>query len=127
MNKTLVILIIVIMAVIGFLIWGQYKQSNNVGTSSNQNSQTENTPTIVSANTVIIKNFSFQPSTLTIKTGTTVTWENQDSAGHNIKSTTFNSQILQMGEKFQFTFNTKGTFVYNCGVHPTMTGTIIVE
>ena len=125
MNKTLIIIIIVIVVVVaGFIIFGQRKPAgNNTATSSNQNNPVENIP----ANTVIINNFAFQPATLMVKSGTTVTWENQDSVGHNIKSDTFNSQILQTGDKFQFTFNTKGTFNYSCGIHPSMTAVIVVE
>lgn len=79
------------------------------------------------SNIIVIKNFTFNPSPLAVKMGETVTWSNEDSTVHRIKSDTFNSSDLQTGDKFQFTFNTKGTFVYNCGIHPTMTGTVIVE
>jgi plastocyanin len=113
-----------VIIIAGFIILGQRKPAGNTTTtSSNQNNTVQNIP----ANTIIINNFAFQPSSLTVKSGTTVTWENQDSVGHSIKSTSFNSQILQTGDKFQFTFNTKGTFNYNCGIHPSMTGIIVVE
>src|SRR5690348_1456503 len=36
--------------------------------------------------TVNIKNFAFNPSTLTIKTGTKVTWVNNDSIPHTVTS-----------------------------------------
>ena len=36
--------------------------------------------------TVTIQNFAFSPATITIPRGTTVTWENKDSASHTIVS-----------------------------------------
>jgi hypothetical protein len=34
----------------------------------------------------MIKNFAFSPATLTVKTGSTVTWTNQDAAPHQVAS-----------------------------------------
>src|SRR6266436_2790394 len=42
-------------------------------------------PTSSSANQVVVENFSFQPGTLTIKAGTTVTWVNHDDEPHTVK------------------------------------------
>lgn len=83
--------------------------------------------TSTAANTVSIESFKFTPETLTIKTGTTVTWTNKDSVAHDIKSDSFNSPSLAQNQTFSFTFNDKGTFNYICGVHPSMKGKIIVE
>jgi plastocyanin len=79
------------------------------------------------ANTVNIQNFAFAPETLTVKKGATVTWTNNDSAPHQIKSDTFNSDRLSGGQSFSFTFNDAGTFDYICSIHPSMKGKIIVE
>lgn len=76
---------------------------------------------------VSIKNFAFSPKNLTIKTGTTVIWINEDSAPHSIKSDNFNSEIFSKGESYQFRFNSAGVYNYICGVHPSMKGKIIVE
>ena len=76
---------------------------------------------------ISIENFSFNPSTLTITAGTTVTWTNNDSATHTIKSPNFNSQDLPHGQTFAFKFDTEGTYDYSCGIHPAMTGKIIVQ
>lgn len=78
---------------------------------------------------VTIQNFAFSPATLTIAKGTIVTWTNQDSASHTIASDTssFFSQSLSTGQSFSFTFSQTGTFPYHCGIHPSMTATIIVQ
>ena len=102
-----------------------YNKSRSVASSISSSSNQTNTQ--ISDNTINIKNFSFNPNTITIKKGTTVTWINQDSTIHTVKSDTFNSPDLNQGDKFQFTFNNAGTFNYSCGIHPSMTGKIVVE
>jgi plastocyanin len=79
------------------------------------------------SNVVNIQNFAFNPGTLTVKKGTTVTWTNNDAAQHQIKSATFNSSQFGKGQTFSFTFNDAGTFDYSCAIHPSMLGKIIVE
>jgi plastocyanin len=83
--------------------------------------------TTVSSNNINIQNFAFSPETLTVTKGTTVTWINNDSAPHQIKSATFNSGQLGKGQSFSFTFNDVGAFDYSCAIHPSMLGKIIVE
>jgi plastocyanin len=79
------------------------------------------------AMTVTIANFAFNPSTLTVKAGDTVTWENDDATPHQIASDSFNSESLAKGNTFQHKFDTKGTYQYHCAIHPSMTGQIVVE
>lgn len=76
---------------------------------------------------VNIQNFAFAPARLTVRLGETVTWTNNDSAPHQIKSDTFNSERLSNSQSYSFTFNAAGTFDYYCSIHPAMTGKIIVE
>lgn len=79
------------------------------------------------SNNVSIENFSFNPATLTVKSGATVVWTNNDSVAHTIKSDNFNSQSLSKGQTFEFKFDNKGSYDYFCGLHPTMKGKIVVE
>lgn len=82
-----------------------------------------------SSNAVSIQNFAFSPATLTVKTGSTVTWTNLDSAPHTVTSDSgaFGSGQLANGGSFSYTFNTAGTFDYHCSNHPSMKAKIIVE
>jgi plastocyanin len=85
-----------------------------------------------SGNTITIKNFAFDPSTLTVKTGTVVTWINQDGATHALASdagspAAFSSDPLSPGTSYTFTFTQPGTYPYHCSIHPSMKGTIIVQ
>jgi plastocyanin len=72
--------------------------------------------------------FSFSPSAMTIKVGTTVTWTNKSSAPHTVTSDTgaFNGSLGESGATFKFTFTRAGTFSYHCSIHPYMKATITV-
>jgi len=76
---------------------------------------------------VSIANNAFQPSTLTIELGTTVTWTNNQSTAHNVIFADFSSPLLEEGETYSLKFDKAGTYTYKCGIHPSMTGKIIVK
>jgi plastocyanin len=102
--------------------------TTTVGQTGAKNaSQVETTALVAQKKTIAIMNFAFNPPALSIDAGTTVTWVNEESATHTIKSATFNSGKLSKGDTFQFKFNEKGTYNYSCGIHPSMKGTITVK
>jgi plastocyanin len=80
---------------------------------------------------VSIVDFAFTPKTITVPVGTTVRWTNNGNAPHTVTSTSspkaFDSGTLNSGDTFQHTFTTAGQFPYRCNIHPSMTGTVIVE
>ncbi len=79
--------------------------------------------------TVKIDNFVFGPDTVTVTVGTTVTWINQDDIPHNVVATdkSFKSRVMDTDERFSFTFTKPGEYGYFCGLHPHMTGKVIVK
>ena len=78
---------------------------------------------------VKIDNFSFTPTTLTVKAGTQITWTNGDDIPHTVVSDdqSFKSKVLDTDEKFTFTASKPGTYSYFCSIHPKMTGKVVVE
>lgn len=72
---------------------------------------------------------SFQPPSLTIATGGTINWSNDDGEAHTVTSTdqAFDSGILSAGAGFEQTFTESGSFPYFCLIHPEMRGTITVS
>ena len=78
---------------------------------------------------VTIQNFSFGPASLEVAVGATVTWTNQDTAGHTVTADdgSFDSDTLSNGATFSQTFATAGTFAYHCKIHSSMKATIIVK
>ena len=82
-----------------------------------------------SASEIKIDNFSFTPGSITVKSGTQVTWTNRDDIPHTVDSTQgkFKSAALDTDQKFQFRFAEPGEYPYFCRMHPKMTGSIVVQ
>jgi len=80
---------------------------------------------------VNLQNYAFNPSSITVSVGTTVTWTNFDSVAHTVTSTggpvSFDSGSLSQEQTWQFTFTKAGTCTYRCTPHSYMTGTVIVQ
>jgi len=73
--------------------------------------------------------FGFIPSSLTVKSGTTVTWVNDDELPHTVTSPegTFASQAIHNDEVFSFRFDAPGTYTYFSGFQPKTAGRIVVR
>jgi plastocyanin len=79
---------------------------------------------------VSMKDIKFNPETLKIKAGQTVTWTNDDSVGHDVTADDFKSGdpgAIDSGGTFEHTFKKAGTFDYVCSVHPGMEGKVEVK
>lgn len=126
MKNTIIIIVAVIIIGIGayyFTSGTSYRGSTSTPSASQAETPTQ------SGTTINIKNFSFNPSTLAVKTGTKVTWVNNDSAPHTITSdsgTLLSSSTLSPGQSFSFTFTNPGTVNYHCNIHPNMKGSVVV-
>ena len=71
---------------------------------------------------------SYSPTSIKIDPGTTVTWTNNDTVIHTVTDTqkTFDSEFIQAGGTWQYTFEKPGQYDYLCTLHPWMKGTISV-
>jgi len=76
---------------------------------------------------VSIANFAFSPASLTVKVGDSVTWKNDDSTAHTVAFAAFDSGSIAPGASYSHKFDSAGTFDYKCSIHPSMTGTVIVQ
>jgi plastocyanin len=77
---------------------------------------------------VTIVDFAFEPATLEISAGASVSWTNTGQVVHTVTADNgaFNSGEMSPGATVTGTFNTPGTYTYHCSIHPDMTGTLIV-
>jgi plastocyanin len=92
-----------------------------------------------------LSSLMFNPSTTTVKVGTTVTWRNDEPITHTVTSGrfegvdkntglrssqnpdgTFNAKLAGKGKTFNFTFTQPGTYTYYCDIHQGMNATITV-
>ncbi len=127
MNKNIYIVIVVIIIVL-VLGWWYYLQNNPYQTNNNSGTGNQQQTTQQSKEALIsIINFSFEPGSLKVAPGTKITWTNNDSATHQIKSDTFSSDPLAHGQTFSVTLDTPGVYNYSCAIHPSMKGIITVQ
>jgi plastocyanin len=81
-------------------------------------------------NTIEIKDFAFNPQTITVKSGEKITWTNRDEEPHTVVSVQKQfkkSTALDTDQTFTITAGAPVTYTYFCSVHPKMTGTIVVK
>jgi plastocyanin len=111
------------------------------GSSSNSSSTTTSSTTTSSSSapapaatggggSVTMKSIKFNPATVKVKAGDTVTWTNEDSVGHDVTNKSFKSGSaggIEPGQSFKHKFAKAGTFKYVCTVHPGMQGTVVVK
>ena len=98
-----------------FAIAGEMKDTGSSGAGQNK---------------IEIKDFAFNPQTITVKSGEKVTWINRDEEPHTIVSVEKQfkkSSALDTDQEFTITAGAPGTYTYYCSVHPKMTGTIVVQ
>lgn len=109
-------------AIVLSVLWSQDSTDTSTDTA------TDDADTNSAAGTVSISGFTFVERETTIAVGSEVTWTNNDGPAHSVVATdgSFSSDRLGTGESFSNTFDTAGTFDYVCGIHASMTGTVIV-
>jgi amicyanin len=139
-KSNLVLVVVVVLAIVALGAIFATRQGNNEGGNLTNNegadpviTETEGAVDELEAQAtdrVAISNQAFSPASVTVKTGTTVTWTNQDAEAHNVVSLNdgpLGSELLAQGETYTFTFNEAGTFEYFCEPHPWMRGVVTVE
>jgi plastocyanin len=102
-----------------------------VGSPGLQQSSGNAPPNVVK---VAIRSYAFDPPTVTVHAGDTVEWKNYDSVDHTVteegggsQKPTLDSGNIQEGKSWTYVAGKKGTYNYQCTVHPYMKGKLIVE
>lgn len=93
-------------------------------------SQADDAAVTADAVMVDIRDLAYDPATIEISAGTTVTWMNSDTVPHTATAQdrdVLQSGTLDAGDTFSQTFDAPGTIDYFCEFHPNMKGTIIVQ
>lgn len=130
MNK-LIWIVLAIVVVVGGMWWMGVGPFSTPATPAMVEETT--TPTgeeAMEKTEVVIEDFSFNPPSLTVAAGTTVTFTNKDLTSHSATADdgkSFDTGLIGQNESATVTFDTPGTYSYHCTPHPTMKATIIVE
>jgi plastocyanin len=98
-------------------------------TPSGEAAASDNSMTTGESVTVRIDGMRFDPPNITVKPGTTVTWVHDSQMPHTISGNAdgLSSGTLYNGQQFSHTFSAPGSYNYFCGLHPSMTGNVVVE
>lgn len=137
----IVVVLVLLVGSIVFLSVGEKESGNKKSNSIPPSTLSNNKPSITNekapsqgsaqTHTVKIQGFKFSPESLTIKEGDSVVWTNEDSAAHTATSTSapesFDSDRLEKGDSFSFTFTEAGAYSYICNIHPSMKASITVQ
>jgi plastocyanin len=64
-----------------------------------------------------------------VAAGGVITWSNTDSTTHDMVSDSgiWDSGRIAPGDRFNFTFASRGTYPYHCSIHAGMNGSIVVQ
>jgi plastocyanin len=79
-----------------------------------------------SGSTIGVREYEFEPGTITVRGGDTVTWVWDGRATHNVVGEGFRSADQSSGV-FRHSFQQPGTYPYGCTIHPGMNGSVIVQ
>jgi plastocyanin len=93
----------------------------------------ENAPMVkppkTAAGEIDLQGFAYLPTELTVPVGAKVTWVNKDPASHTVSAddSSFQSDVLDTGGRFEVRMTKAGRISYHCAIHPSMKGTIVVR
>jgi plastocyanin len=76
-----------------------------------------------------LDDWRFDPDETRVSAGQSVTWTNAGLELHTVTADdeTFDSGLLDSGQRFQVRFSEPGVFRYACRLHPWMRGEVVVE
>ncbi len=101
-----------------------------LGEGSASTAQSAEAAPAAAGESVAIKDFTFNPPTINVPVGGSVTWTNQDTPPHTatgLDREALQSGAIAPGASFTQAFDTAGTIEYFCEFHPNMKGSIVVE
>jgi plastocyanin len=86
-------------------------------------------PALAADEAVTIAGFAYDPATITVSVGDSVTWTNNDGVVHTATADngSFDTGTIGDGASGSVTFSAAGTFAYHCTIHSSMAGTVVVE
>lgn len=85
-------------------------------------------PASAATYSVSVKNFAFEPATVSGRAGESVAWTNSSGVSHNVASVTGMFRSGSADSSFTFTRTmSAGTYPYLCQVHESMTGRLRIR
>jgi plastocyanin len=83
---------------------------------------------VATTDVTMVKSYRFDPKTIEIQAGDTVTWTNEDNFTHTVEVEGRGDHEVAPGERVSIAFDEPGTYDYVCTLHRhDMDGTVIVQ
>jgi plastocyanin len=81
-----------------------------------------------SSQVVLIDNYTFSPAEIKVQEGTEVIWKKNDNVEHTVAAAdrSFDSGTLGPAAEYKRKFTKPGTYPYNCDMHPSKVGKVVV-
>ena len=88
----------------------------------------ESSEPVATTEVTMAKSYRFDPKTIEIEAGQTVTWRNDDNFTHTVQVEGQGDHEVGPGESVSIEFDTPGTYHYVCTLHSRdMDGEVIVK
>jgi plastocyanin len=88
----------------------------------------ESSEPVETTEVAMVKSYRFDPETIEIEAGDTVTWTNEDNFTHTVEVEGQGDHEVGQGESVSIAFDEPGTYDYVCTLHSKdMDGTVIVR
>ncbi|MDO8619573.1 MAG: cupredoxin domain-containing protein [Candidatus Daviesbacteria bacterium] len=145
MSRNIIIVVVVLALVAGFFLLTRNSTPlstttgpENISTeSASPSSSPASSSATTTQNLVTVGSAGYNPASITIKAGDTITWKNTDSANHTVNSDPHPTHglypilntvgLLQPGKEKSATFTTAGTYTYHDHLNPSLKGTVTVQ
>jgi plastocyanin len=83
---------------------------------------------VATTEVVMPKSYRFDPKTIEVEAGATVTWRNEDNFTHTVQVDEQENHKVEPGESVSIAFPNPGTYEYVCTLHShDMKGEVIVR
>ena len=90
--------------------------------------ESESSQPVATTEVAMAKSYRFDPKTIEIEAGQSVTWTNKDNFTHTVQIDDQEDHKVEQGESVSLTFDTPGTYHYVCTLHSKdMEGEVIVK
>ncbi len=99
------------------------------GAPADAGARSEPKPPMAGVYEVAIRNFVYEPASVSIRVGESVRWTNYDAAPHDAVAYTgsWKTPLLKVNESANQVYSEPGVYPYYCTVHPAMRGTVEVR
>ena len=88
----------------------------------------ESSEPVATTEVAMVKSYRFEPGTIEIDAGRSVTWTNEDNFTHTVQVDGREDHKVERGESVSIAFDKPGTYHYVCTLHSRdMEGEVIVR